>query len=327
VSPARELRCTGAPRDLGFDQGRAAADVVRDALHAASGLRRGMSALLSNPDERTRRVERDLSRYFPHMAERAAGLARGAGVPRAALAAALARELDGSAGSGVAISGERTGAGSLLGRGLGGEASHGWVRFSQPESDFRSLEWVVPWRIPAVAGVNEHGLAVTATSLPTPSYDFGICAAPAALLVQDCLQRFSTLEAAVEWCQRRPAGGCASLLLADASGQAASVIVAGRERTVTRGEGGVIVGVGPEARAASLRKACSGPELLDVRELAALLEESEGPGPCLVLDPAGRRMALVRDEALRFFDLEAGPVVGSQSAGAAGVGAETGGAP
>jgi len=82
------VSCDGAPRDLGLDQGQALRAAVRAALAQLSvaerlGLARGLAA----------RSERDALRYFPHMSERLAGLARGAGVSRRALAALLAREI------------------------------------------------------------------------------------------------------------------------------------------------------------------------------------------------------------------------------------------
>ena len=58
----------------------------------------------------------------------------------------------------------------------------------------------------------------------------GDCAAPAALLAQDCLQRFDRVEKALEWLERRPAGGRARFALADATGAAALFEIDGAER-------------------------------------------------------------------------------------------------
>ncbi|MDD9801176.1 MAG: hypothetical protein OXU53_01260 [Deltaproteobacteria bacterium] len=78
------IRCAGAPRDMGLDQGAALRSQVRRAARAhwtrrAFEWARGQHKCL----------RRDLLRHFPHQAERMMGLARGAGVGSARLAALL----------------------------------------------------------------------------------------------------------------------------------------------------------------------------------------------------------------------------------------------
>ena len=70
------VSCRGAPRDLGWDQGRACATTLRG-VRGPRGWRSGrqQSALLG-----------DLRRHFPHQAEQLEGIARGAGIRLAALA-------------------------------------------------------------------------------------------------------------------------------------------------------------------------------------------------------------------------------------------------
>jgi hypothetical protein len=87
--------------------------------------------------------------------------------------------------------------------------------------------------------VNAAGLAVACQTLeaapPSPGID-----APAFLLVQECLQRFESVEGAEEWCLHRPAGGRATVLLADAAGGLVGVEVAGVERERLVAQNGVL---------------------------------------------------------------------------------------
>ena len=128
----------------------------------------------------------------------------------------------------------------------------GWiVRESRPEVGFSSVEVAAPWLAGAVGGVNEAGLsALNAAPSARPSVS-GVRAAPAWLLVQECLQRFDSLHASIEWCLRRPSGGTFSLLLADASGEVAVVDLAGgQSKLVHRGPAGVVAGGEPRVAAA-----------------------------------------------------------------------------
>jgi len=282
------VSCDGAPRDLGLDQGQALRAAVRAALAQLSvaerlGLARGLAA----------RSERDALRYFPHMSERLAGLARGAGVSRRALAALLAREI-GPAGAAagaraLALAPERTGAGALLARGLprppGG--AHWIVRRSAPEHDWRSVEVALPALVPALAGVNERGLAVAALAFPASGAELAACAAPALLLAQDCLQRCDGVQKAIEWCERRPAGGRAALSFADATGELAEVALAGAERRVRRARDGVLASAADPAAIAELEKACAAEGALAPARFAALLG-----GAAVVLDPAACALEL-----------------------------------
>jgi hypothetical protein len=279
------VACSGAPRDLGLDQGLAARDAVRAAagglpLAARLGLlRRGVAS-----------SRRDAQRFFPHLSERLAGLARGAGVSRWALEALLARELGGEGAAAgaqaVALSPEGVAAGALLARSLPA-GRHRILRRSAPEHDWRSVEVALPWLVPALAGVNERGLAVAALALPAASEDVAECAAPAILLAQDCLQRCDGVLKAIEWCERRPAGGRAALLFADAAGELAEVTVRGAERRVRRARDGVLAGAADATRVAELEKACAGAGGRSSPErLAALVGDGvvlECAAPALVL--------------------------------------------
>jgi hypothetical protein len=267
VSALPFVRCAGAPRDLGLDQGAAARLGPR-----------------SRGGPLARRIAQDLARFFPHHAERAQGIALAARMPEAALAAELAALLRGDPGLAVA-------AGGLVARSLAAAPASLVLRASAPDNDYRSLELASAWSPASWIGVNEHGLAATATALAAGEASLDGCAAPAQLLVQDVLQRFDTAEKAADWALRRPAGGVASLLLADASGARAAVEIDGRARTLLDA-GHPVIGLGPPAAVAALEKALAEARALDADALAHLLAEASSPALVAVADPVGRRLGV-----------------------------------
>lgn len=266
------VACAGAPRDLGLDQGAATGAAVRAAVARLPWAAR--LAVRAGADRRVARCASDSLCHYPHASERLAGLARSAGVSRGALAALLARELaagtEPPAAGGEAfvvrippeapaalaearIPLARPAAAAAVRGSLDAPAAPGrlvlvrtlvappgagpapWiVRRSAPEHDWRSVELALPWLVPALAGVNERGLAVAGVVRPASPGSLDRCAAPALLLVQECLQRCDSVRKAVEWCERRPTGGSAAILLVDATGDAAQVVLEGPHRTVER---------------------------------------------------------------------------------------------
>ena len=283
MSPQAEVLCSGAPRDLGLDQGLRFREVIRAELERLRGkgtLR--LRAPLAGRDPRLARLARDMARFFPHLAERAEGIARGARVSTAELAMLLARDCSRESETLVGARAEAAGSGASIALSIEREAPF-FVRRSQPESGYRSLEIGIPWRVSALAGVNERGLAVAGSSLVSISAPLSTCAAPAVLLVQDCLQRFDRVEKALEWCERRPAGGSASILLADAGGVLARVDLAGERRRVHREMGGILLGAGERSRLASVEKACRDSQRLDAQGLLRVLAVLGGRA--VALDP------------------------------------------
>ncbi len=285
MSPRPALVCSGAPRDLGLGQGLHFREVIRAEVERrlrGKGNRRLLSSLVGCGPEASR-VARDAARFYPHMAERAEGIACGARVSSADLAALLADEHRGGWEMVVGVRAEGSGSGVWIALSTEREAPL-FVRRSQPENGYHSLEIGVPWRVPALAGVNQHGLAVAASGVASSSGSLSTCAAPAALLVQDCLQRFDGVDKALEWCERRPAGGNASILLADARGELARVDLEGELRQVHRDTDGFLLGAGASARVASIEKAYRASEPLDAAVLRRILATPTG---CVfVLDPA-----------------------------------------
>lgn len=286
------IACEGVPRELGFAQGRALRGWLRAWLgHTGGGALRPRSA-------DALRLDRDLWRHHPQLAERTGGLAVGAGVSRRALVAALAHPGGPIAGApvvGPALALEGAGGGplvvALVSPPPGAEEAL-ILRSARPDAGLAALEATFAWLAPALAGVNEAGLAVAASAeVRAPGATDG-CRVPAFALVSDCLQRFATADAAVEWCLRRPAGGVATLLAADASGRVAGASVAGDARRALAPEGGLLVGSGPEPLCSALAKATRATPVCDASSLAAALLPAAPGATAIWLDPVRRRVGV-----------------------------------
>jgi len=284
-----EIQCEGAPRDLGFDQGRAHREELRSVFGRQPAWRRcqqrlGLIGSSAKP------LVRDLTRHFPQHSEVIEGLAHGAALPTAWFAEELARNLavvrptPVGYSVGAVFDASQSAAGSTVARSL---AFDPLVRHSRPEGGFASVELTLPWSSAALAGVNDGGLAAASVSL-TGSFASGSCAAPAPLLVQDCLARFDSVGGALDWCIGRPAGGRAVILLADASGVAVAVDIDGDARREAPLKDGLVVAGGRDEIAEALRAAAP----LDYAGMAQILG-----GRIACLDPAGGRMGLFDGEA------------------------------
>jgi hypothetical protein len=255
------IECEGSPRDLGRDQGRACGRALRERFArqpAGARLRLRLGGTAAG-------LRRELARHFPRQAETLAGLAAAARVPAAWLAACL--DAEGAADPAepaVAVGRQITGSAALVGRALDRE----WiVRRSRPEGGFRSVEATRPWLAHALVGVNEAGLAAAVAygdraslasreAKPRVGSLRGRCAAlPSAPLLQDCLQRFATLEACLEWCTGRPGERPATLLFADADGEIAGVEIGPDFRRVLRPAEGWLAAGGPPGARAEIGKA------------------------------------------------------------------------
>jgi len=287
------LALEGVPRELGFEQGRAAQESLRRACAARGFLPDALERLGQLTQPRARWL-RDVRRHFPHQAEWLEGAARGAGIPFAALVRAVRDALAEPLGALIAVAGAEQ---TLLARVAPSDAE---VRRVAPEGRFRSLELARPLLPAPELGVNEAGLAVAASSgtasdarsaAPAARYaaPAARCAAPAALLARDCLERFESVASALAWCLGRPAAPGAALLFADASGEVAGVELEAGGRHVRRPEAGVLV-LGVEAvRAARIAKQL-GQCAADPRGLAEAL--AVDPAGCICADARGRRLSL-----------------------------------
>ncbi len=272
------VHCSGAPRDLGLDQGRAfAGRIAEEAAEIRSDGAVLRWAFEQRSDGPAARVRRDTLRYFPHMGERAMGMAAGSGVGDRALAGLLARAFHASADAAASV---LLGGEPFLVRTLRPGKSL-FLRHSAPDTDFHSVEIALPWRVPSLAGVNERGLAVASVAVEAASGEGH--AAPAVLLTQDVLQRFDLVEKALEWLESRPAGGAADFVLADATGAVAGLEVRPSARPRREPTAGTVVvgeGQGRETLEAAIRSAT------DLASLVAAV-----PGPAVVLDPRSGRLA------------------------------------
>jgi hypothetical protein len=246
-------------------------------------------------------LARDVERHFPHLAERMAGLARGAGAPRMALVVALARASCEPAflfrpARALATRSPRA---LLAGRfDLSADrCSVPVVRRSNPQAGFASLELTLPWLASCLGGVNAMGLAVL---LAPPGLALqpgaelraeAACRAPALLFVQQCLERFGCVDTAVDWCLTRPSEGSATILLADASGRLAGVELDEESRRLVDPaslDSGALAGEPGSLLPALLAGARAGAGV----DAAA---DALAHRACLWLDPAARALAVVLD--------------------------------
>ncbi len=281
------LMCEGAPRDIGLDQGRWCRATLAASYAANPNWHRTLWRL-GRDSEASRLVSRDLRRYFPQQSEAIEGMSRGAGVPVAWLVDMIARENRPATAKGslaFAATSELTDAQAVLSRTYPEDSI---VRRCRPDGGFASVELIRPWSTTPLAGINEGGLAVATIPQPVGS-DSTPCAAPVTLLAHDCLSRFESIDAAVDWCVARPGAGAATILLADTSGEIASVHAQGADRRVFRPADGLLLHTGGHEREAEIGKALRQASPLVAADLGRFLGMS-----LVTLDPSGRRMGLLR---------------------------------
>ena len=269
------VSCRGAPRDLGWDQGRACAKALR-------GVRRVRGLRGWKPSGTRNALLNDVRRHFPHQAEQLEGIARGAGVGLDVLAAewlrclrepmfAVAAICEGSAQLYAALPGDAV------------------LRQSCSEGRFETDEYCRPALTAPLLGANEAGLAVAVLG----RFAAEGRTAPGALLARDCLERFEEVEAALAWCRVRPGAAGHALLFADARGGLCAVDRRGAVAERVAPEAGLIcLGVSPEVSAA-LREALADGEAALHAELAALWG-----GDLAGADPVARCTRLVVPERL-----------------------------
>ena len=284
------LICEGAPRDLGLDQGRWCRATLAASYAAHSNWDRARWRMGRHSDA-DRLVARDVRRYFPQQSEAIEGMSRGAGIPGAWFVEMIAREtrLQSAKGSlAFAATGELTDSQATLSRTLPEDTI---VRRCRPDGGFASIELIRPWSTAPVAGVNTGGLAVATVLQSDGSASTG-CAAPVTLLAHDCLARFESVDAAVDWCVARPGSGSATILLADTSGEIAGVHAQGAQRRVFRPADGLLLQTGGHEREAEIGKALRQASPLVSADLGRFLGMS-----LVTLDPSGRRLGLLRASA------------------------------
>lgn len=276
-APLDCIECAGVPRELGFAQGAAAREVLREVCAARGRLGRALDRS-GHLDSAGSRWLRDVRRHFPHQAEWLEGASRGAGLPLPALVRAAAAALSQPPRALLACEGD----GARL---CCAAPAHALLRRVAPEGRFRSLELALPWLPSPWLGVNEAGLAVAASAGASPDPQ---CAAPAALFARDCLERFESVGSALAWCLGRPAAPGAALVFADASGEIAGIELQPGGRRVRRPERGALALAADPARVAALEKQLAR-GAADASALASALGVAEGAVACA--DARARRLA------------------------------------
>jgi hypothetical protein len=261
------VSCAGAPRDLGLDQGRACRDEIRADARARgwvaeAGLLNRLRALRRDDSPARAALARDLTRHFPHLAERVAGLAAGAGIASAALFDALLRELDGQADAALLCEGGSAGAALELRIASPWPLTGFVVRACTPDGGYPNLSFARPAQVAGLAGVNDRGLAGIAVPLAAPAHDER-CAAPGVLLLDQCIERLDTVEKALDWCEHRPGGGRALLSFRDAAGNSAAIEIDGEKRhrraVIPASGSGLVVCADPHARTLAIEGAGTEP--------------------------------------------------------------------
>ena len=246
-----EVRCEGAPRDLDLDQGIACREAIRADARAggASRLREVAARVGLSVRSRHAALARDLRRHFPHLAERTDGLASGAGVSSGALLAKLAREFGRPDASLLEDAGVEAGVSDSLWASFRAPLSEAGiiVRRVRPDGGYPNLTLGRPGLAASLAGVNEPGLAMAGIVLAPPGIGEA-CQAPALLLVEGCLERLDGVEKALEWCERRPGGGRARLVFADAAGASGAIEIDGEKRQRIDAARGASAGAPPGVR-------------------------------------------------------------------------------
>lgn len=255
-SPRLDVVCRGDPQAMGVAQGEA----LRDKIHLAVRILAQLEAFrLQQPwwmpypaylwlaERKARHYTTALAGVFPEIGQRLRGLAEGArlGEPTMALFNVMEPLLSAVGGctasagacSAVAVRGRRSATGMpLIARNfdyLPLVQPLYMLRDSRPQNQARALEFTTAPLAGAVDGINEYGLAITnnyafTTDLPVAP------AAPISMIITEALQRCRTVTEAVTWIESRPRWGAGLLMLADATGDIASLEVSSTRSAVRR---------------------------------------------------------------------------------------------
>jgi len=239
--------CKGDHREMGRIQGCATTATLSN-LHSALSALAGasedsffgqrFSPFLLNTFGRGAQflLERDLKRYYPEQYARTKGIAEGAGIPVSHLFAGPAVEIllnnvsyvSPGACSAVLVTGKKSSTGEpIIAKNFDYPSfakDQYLVRRSEPSNFKIALDVGAAPMSGSHEGVNEDGLAI--------AYNYGHFSGESRArvsitnLVQEMLERCSTVGEAIAYLHRAPRIGGAILMLADAAGDGASVEVA-----------------------------------------------------------------------------------------------------
>lgn len=260
--PIRAIVCEGSARAMGSAQGEA----LRPLIHAArrdlerlEAFRLQQPAWLPIYPAYRWLAERKAGRYLARagasgksgLTERLAGIAEGAGAGVRTIALFNAMEpllsaVEGctacpGACSAAAVRGRRSGAGEpIIAKNfdyLEMVQPYQILRESRPRGGYRSLEFTTAPLVGAVDGMNEAGLCITYNY----AFAIDVPAGPApsiSMVIGEALARFATVPEASAWIASAPRWGAGLLMLADASGDIASLELSNTRSHLRRpGEG------------------------------------------------------------------------------------------
>lgn len=253
--------CAGTPFDIGHAQGLAVAERVRACLDA---LRQLEAFQLLRPrwlphSVFARMAERGASRRFEQSvvregtSERVDGIAAGAGVRKGAvrllnLMEPILSDMRGHTDvpplggcSAIAIRPERSALGEPM-------LAHNFdylpliqpfymMRDTRPRTGLRSLDFTAAPLAGAPDGLNEAGLCITCNYAYVT--DDSSYAEPISMVVAEALQRCATVTEAADFLSKRPRWGGGLVMLADASGDIASLELSNGRTELRRPEPGI----------------------------------------------------------------------------------------
>ena len=290
-SPTIEVICSGSAREMGFAQGaelRSKILASRKILSELEAFRLQRPWWLPYSTYRwlaERRASRYLSdalkQHSPNMSQRLSGIAEGAKLPLATVCLFNAMEpllssIGGctacpSACSAVAVRGRRSKTGEpILVRNfdyLPLVQPFYTLRDSRPADLLRSLEFTTAPLAGAVDGMNHKGLCIT--------YDYAftadasdVPAAPISMLISEALERCETVAEAAAWIGGRPRCGGGLLMLADTTGDIASLELSQTRSHLRRPESGQDVLFHTNAFSSEVMQAVEAPRNLVYTERA-----------------------------------------------------------
>ena len=258
---AIEVVCAGDPRELGAAQGagsRAKIHAAREALPRLEAFRLQQPWFLPYPLYRSiaegkasRYLAAALDRDYPAISRRITGLAEGSGLSRKSICLFNALEpLLSSVGgctacpgacSAVAVRGRRSATGeAVIARNfdyLPLVQPFYLLRDCRPTGELRALEFTIAPLAGTVDGMNEHGLCITYDYAFTTD-DPPAASAPISMAISEALSRCRTITEAADWIASRPRYGGGLLMLADATGDIASLELSSTRSHLRRPESG-----------------------------------------------------------------------------------------
>ncbi len=256
--PRIECRCEGEPRAMGLAQGRALRQQiagVRQCLRDLKAFRLEQPWWLPYPlflwlaEARSEKaLAPALRRDAPSMLARLQGIADGSGLPLRSLCLVNAMEALLSSVQGRTITPPLGGCSAVAVRGGHSETGEPMVaknfdymplvqpfyilRECRPRGGFRSLEFAVAPQAGAVDGVNEKGLCVTLNY--AFATDAGSPAPLITMVIAEALAQCVSVNEAADFVMRQPRWGAGILMLADATGDLASLELTNTRAAIRR---------------------------------------------------------------------------------------------